>query len=341
MTATATTLAPSEERLIEEAARWFLRARSDSFTDAQRAELLAWLKAAPDHAAAMDVVSRSWSLSEQAGRSEALAPALLRARSLRDSHADGSRRRVPRWIRGTAIAGAALATVAISAVVLLSKQQTYVTPRGEQLNTILPDGTRVRLDAATRLAVRYGVFSREVRLVSGEAEFDVGHGRWTNRAWRPFRVAVGSMQVWDKGTRFTVRRRGEALRVVLVQGGVELHDPAARTVRARLRPGEAADLTPDGRVTVSPVDLTSALAWQRGELALRATTLASALAEFSARTATSFDIDPAIGAKRISGVYRLNDPVGFLNAVATLYPMRWREVGPGHFEIRTAAPSRR
>lgn len=335
------TLAPSEERVLEEATRWFVRARSDSLSEPQRAELLAWLKAAPEHAAAMDVVSRSWTMSEQAGRSDVLAPALLRARSLRDSHGARARGRARIWLRGAAFAGAALATAAAATFTLLSNQQTYATPRGEQLNTVLPDGTRVRLDAATRLEVRYGVFSREVRLVRGEAEFDVGHGRWMTQAWRPFRVAAGPLQVWDKGTRFTVRCRDEALRVVLVQGAVELHDPASRTVRARLRPGEAAELAPDGQLTVSPVDLTSALAWQRGELVLRGATLASALAEFGARTPTSFDVDPAIGARPISGVYHVNDPVGFLNAVSTLYPMTWREVGPGRFEIRSAAAAHR
>ena len=179
------TLAPSEERVLEEATRWFVRARSDSLSEPQRAELLAWLKAAPEHAAAMDVVSRSWTMSEQAGRSDVLAPALLRARSLRDSHGARARGRARIWFRGAAFAGAALATAAAATFILLSNQQTYATPRGEQLNTVLPDGTRVRLDSATRLEVRYGVFSREVRLVRGEAEFDVGHGRWMTQAWRP------------------------------------------------------------------------------------------------------------------------------------------------------------
>lgn len=337
--APVSTLAPSEELLLEEATRWFVRARSGDISQAERQDLLAWLKAAPQHAAAMDIVSRSWTVSEQAGRSYTLAPALMRARSLCDSHAARSRGWARTWLRSAAFAGVALTAAAVTTVTLLSNQQTYATPRGEQLNALLPDGTRVRLDAATRLEVRYGVFSREVRLVSGEAEFDVGHGRWTTQAWRPFRVAAGPIQVWDKGTRFTVRRRHEALRVVLVQGAVELRDPAARTVRARLQPGEAAELTPDGGLTVSPVDLTSALAWQRGELALRGATLASALAEFGARMPISFDVDPTIGAKPISGVYHVNDPVGFLNAVSTLYPMNWREVGPGRFEIRAAAAS--
>jgi transmembrane sensor len=333
-------LSQSEERTLEEATRWFVRARTDGLSGSQRDELLAWLQADPEHAAALDIVAGSWDASGEAARTKALAPPLLRARRLRltgvASARPRRRLRLPAaWGPAAGLAAAALATLVLSASSLLSVDKSYVTPRGEQLSAELPDGTRVKLDAATRLDVRYGLLRREARLVSGEAEFDIGHGRWAENHWRPFRLDVGSVQVWDKGTRFTVRRRGEDVRVVLIQGRVELHDAQAGALRASLVPGQAATVGPDGRVAVAPADLGAALAWRRGEVVLQETSLAEALGEFSARTPVTFAFaDPAMGEKRISGVFHINDAVGFLNAVASLYPLNWRETGPGHFEIR-------
>jgi transmembrane sensor len=343
VTATHPSLSPSEERTIEEATRWFVRARTDGLSGAQQEELLAWLRADPDHAAAMDIVTKSWEVSGEAARSKALASPLLRARRLQLTGPSSLRprrwRRPAVWGPAIGLAAAALATVVVSASSLMSTDRSYVTPRGEQLSAELPDGTRVKLDAATRLDVRYDLFRRNVRLVSGEAEFDIGHdgaGRhWRGDRWRPFRLDVGRVQVWDKGTRFTARRRGDEVRVVLIQGRVELHDPAAGLLRASLVPGQAATIGPDGRVAVAPADIAAALAWKRGEVVLQEASLAEALGEFSARTPVTFAFaDPSMGRAQISGVFHINDAVGFLNAVSSLYPMNWRETGPGHFELR-------
>ena len=46
--------------------------------------------------------------------------------------------------------------------------------------------------------------------------------------------------------------------------------------------------------------------------------------------------DPRLGDLRLSGVYRTADPVGFLNALGALYPLRWREVAPGRYELSAA-----
>jgi transmembrane sensor len=192
----------------------------------------------------------------------------------------------------------------------------------------------VRLDSGTHLAVRFTPFRRSVELEAGEAEFAIAGDRW-----RPFRVDVRGLEVWDRGTRFTVRRRQDAVRVILLQGKVELHDRASGRLRASLAPGQQATFGPDGRLELARADMLTALAWREGQLILNDATLAEALEEFRARAPVEISLaDPRLGSLRISGVYRVADPVGFLNGLGALFPVSWREVAPGRYELLGANP---
>lgn len=169
-----------EERAIHQATRWFMRSRG-GLSRQEQAELLDWLRTAPEHAAALDIVSRAWEASDEAVRSGA-GPELLRAQSLSLMGSvvrSRPRRRAPR------LAGywpaAAVAAVSLAAVVALSwssltSEMVYAAPRGEQLSAVLPDGTRVRLDSGTRLSLRFTPFRRRIELDGGEP------GRWGARS---------------------------------------------------------------------------------------------------------------------------------------------------------------
>jgi transmembrane sensor len=320
-----------EERAIEEASRWFVRAR-DGLSPQEEAELLNWLRQAPEHAAAMEMVRLAWDASDETVQRRVSGG----ARRSRGAAARTQPRRRP--ASGALPAAAAVAaSLAVAAAVgwsSLSTRVVYSAPRGEQLALALPDGTRVRLDSGTRLEVRFNPFRRRVKLDEGEAEFVIAKD-----AWRPFRVDARSVEVWDRGTQFTVRRRGSAVRVVLMQGKVELHEQGTGRLRARLSPGQQALIDEGGQVALAKADLFTALAWREGQLVLNDTSVADALAEFRLRSPVEIALaDPALGDLRVSGVFRLNDPVGFLNGLSNLYPVRWREAAPGRYEL--AGPPR-
>ena len=99
--------------------------------------------------------------------------------------------------------------------------QQYFTKTGEKRMLLLPDGTRVTLNAGTaiRLDKSFGQHTREVFL-KGEAFFDV----WSNKAL-PFTVHTTDMDVQALGTSFNVKsydndRKSET---VLIQGLVEVN----------------------------------------------------------------------------------------------------------------------
>jgi transmembrane sensor len=194
----------------------------------------------------------------------------------------GARRRAPaRWIAvGAAIAAAAAALftqltrpdtgrapVAVAAAG--SPGSVIETGIGQRDSVRLPDGTRVILAPASRLAVSatYGRGSRDVTL-RGTAWLSVRHD-----AASPFILHAGSAIVRDMGTEFTARAdEGETgqVSVAVTEGSVELRAAASTTPAVRLAAGDRGAVAPDGRVIAERGRARDEdLSWMRGQLVFR------------------------------------------------------------------------
>ncbi|WP_223151540.1 FecR family protein [Chitinophaga varians] len=146
---------------------------------------------------------------------------------------------------------------------------TIATPRGGQYQVILPDGSKVWLNAASslRFPVAFRDDSREVEL-HGEAYFEIASiaapskGGGTHK--RPFRVKAGGMAVEVLGTHFNIAGYSDeqAIRTTLTEGSVKLVKGNANTV---IRPGDQGVL--DNNATtfkVVPANVEEVLAWKNG-----------------------------------------------------------------------------
>ena len=324
----------AEDRIFDQAASWFSRSRA-GLSDQESAALLAWLKAAPEHAAAMELVASAWTESAEAAGTEALRPELLRAENLSLATAARHRSRPTMWnLRFAGGAAAFVACCALAAVawIAASSDAVYQTIRGETLSVALRDGSRVTLGSGTLIHIHIDPFHRESRLESGEAEFEVAH-----QAHRPFHVAVRDLTVRDLGTRFTIRDRAGPVRVVLVAGKVEIVTPDQPGRPTVLAPGQQALVDTQG-IQLTQANLPSVLAWREGRIVLRDTTLADALDQWRDAAPVDFDLeDPGLAQLRISGVYRATDVVAFLNGLCRVYPVAWQEKSANHFSLRNSA----
>lgn len=134
------------------------------------------------------------------------------------------------------------------------------TPRGKDFELILSDGTKVWLNADSRLNYP-SRFEGEQRVVSlqGEAFFEVAKD-----SSRPFIVQTKNFETKVLGTKFNVRSYSdEDSHVTLIDGCVDVkHLKSGST--ARLEPGDDAHFMPDGTIQTEKVDVDSYVYWKEG-----------------------------------------------------------------------------
>lgn len=153
--------------------------------------------------------------------------------------------------------------------VAASGMNTITIPRGGQYQVVLPDGSKVWLNAASSLSYP-AVFTgnkREVEL-KGEAYFEITHD-----AKKPFSVRSAGQVVKVLGTHFNISSYpAEApVKTTLLEGSIALSETGtART--HMLHPGQQATLSNAG-LTLKDVDTEESIAWKNGLFLFRNTEL--------------------------------------------------------------------
>ncbi|HAM85723.1 MAG TPA: anti-sigma factor [Butyricimonas sp.] len=139
---------------------------------------------------------------------------------------------------------------------------TLEVPRGGEYDVVLEDGTRVWLNADSRLKYPVVFPGSERRVIlEGEAYFEVA--RDTNR---PFLVETGVQSLRVLGTAFNVYAYPDEpdIYTTLVYGSVALSAGGQRHERV-LVPGEQAVYhVRNGNFTVGKVDVSQVAAWKKG-----------------------------------------------------------------------------
>lgn len=140
---------------------------------------------------------------------------------------------------------------------------TITAPAGGKYSVVLPDGSRVWLNAESSITFPTA-FSQEERSVkiSGEVYFEIAKD-----ARRPFNVQVGALQkVRVLGTHFNINayRDESNITTTLLEGSVEvLASGNARPVM--LKPGEQAALSGSGKINVrGDINTEEIVAWKNG-----------------------------------------------------------------------------
>lgn len=141
--------------------------------------------------------------------------------------------------------------------------ETLSAPAGLITESILSDGTRVCLNAGSKLEIiNYKKNERRVRL-DGEAYFDV-----TKDERRPFIVETGKISVRVLGTEFDVSGKGEEHAVVLVRGSVQVDSQTGEEpLSYRLVPGQRFSRnSSDGSGDIASVATEDYTSWINGYL---------------------------------------------------------------------------
>jgi len=203
----------------------------------------------------------------------------------------------------------------------------YQTLVGERLTVPLPDGSSVTLDTNSRIQVAYTDKERGVRLLQGQALFDVA-----KHQQRAFRVYAGDRTVTAVGTKFNVRLDGEGkaatVQVALLEGSVKVRAADAPRFlfasngEVMMTAGEVLQAETDAPVKVVTADVEKEAGWRSGVVVFASEPLESAIREMNRYTDRPIRLaDARFSASRISGAYRTGDPERFAATVAELLPL--------------------
>lgn len=323
---------------IGQAAGWCLLLSQRALTREEQSAFDDWLQADLEHREALDHAVRAWRAAEQA----ATTPEVINMRTAAlTAFREGQRRRWrPRLGRsrlGARLAAAMVVAAAVGVAAWLAlAPQVYQTGIGERRVVALSDGSKISMDAATRVSVRYRSHRRDIRLEEGRANFVVAKD-----SARPFTVSARDNRVLATGTAFTVELLPGQLRVILYEGRVRVTGPPADR---RAAPGSAqtpirADgaLTPGRELivsasqpvaTVAAVDPVRTLSWEGGQLDFVDEPLSSVVERMNRYSDEKLAVgDPGAAAVRVSGVFTAGDTAAFMEGLVGVFPVQVRDGG--------------
>ena len=305
----------SDEEVALAASGWIVR-HNRGLTAEEQDEFSSWLAADPRHGEWWAKRRQAWAefdvLTEwRPEHSAEPNPDLLAAPR-------GRRRRRLKWIVPVTLALAA--GVAVALIVLrpapAGKNVPVMAAAAGYESRALDDVTVVELNGGAEIEVQFTAAERRLRLVRGEAHFQVA-----KNPLRPFVVEAGGVAVRAVGTAFNVLLGSQAVDVLVTEGRVRV-DPPAAAAAARVAP----DVSAGQRVVVSltggaaPIitavsdeEIARRLAWQPRLLDFSATPLAEVAAEFNRRNRTQLVLaDPALRAMPIVASFRYDNLDGFV-----------------------------
>lgn len=211
-----------------------------------------------------------------------------------------------------------------------------IIPYGKTSEVILPDGTKVILNAGSRLAYPdlFAGNSREVYL-NGEAYFEVKHD-----SQHPFVVLVNDLRIKDLGTRFNVSAYSSDSRIetVLTEGklSIKRNNSGLFNFPTEIVPGQLASFNKQsGQISVKKVDVDDYVLWTQGLMRFETVELSRIIKKIERYYNIRFEYtDAMIGTIRISGKLELKeDRKEVLERIARTASVKIIEKGDNFYEI--------
>ena len=328
---------PIEKKASREATDWSILLKDDAENEELRRDFEAWLahssvnasawRALQQASQAMDtatpVFSDRWKpfLAEARGEASSSGEDVSRWKSkralqstpgLRSPSVRHKRRRSALRLGGIAVAASLLAVLA-GPDLLLDLRADYTTGKAEIRTIDLPDDSRITLAPESALDIAYTPGERGIRLLAGEAFFEVAPN-----GERPFRAAADSIEVTVLATGFGLRRSEDGAEVAVEHGRVRVdHADVSTPFAETLTAGEAVQVGWAGGAERSDAPIDQIAAWRRSQLVARDEPFGAVVDELRRYYGGRIILmDEELARRPVTGVYNLADPVAALRAIA-------------------------
>lgn len=304
-----------------QAASWLVRRdRGLSATEQQAFE--AWRDTSTRHRVEWLRLEAAWSKADRL--------AALKSDPVMTGRRSSDRPRRASWVAKANRAGPvvqAMAALSACAALLIGGHSVSTQVWGSPLSTPvggrtvepLADGSRVEINTDTRIRVSVNGLRRKVWIDQGEAYFDIAPD-----TSRPFIIQAGERQIVVVGTRFSVYRDHDDVRVRVTEGLVDVKADAGRVVvRARAGDEVKADGVSLTRVYRGQEALEDDMSWRTGRLVFQNATLAEVATQFNRYNTRKLTVvDSDVASIRVGGAYSATNVSGFADLLRDSYDLR-------------------
>lgn len=337
---------PDQNAIEAEACAWIAQLDGDTRpSEEDVAALREWINRSPLHRAELERLSDLW------GDLNILTKLAVPLRRVAPEPASRGVNRLFTTPVGVGVLAASL-VIGVAVVLLYLGQAdnavridaVYSTEVGQQHQVTLPDGSSIELNTDTQLAIDFDRSRRKIRLLRGEAYFDVAHD-----SKRPFVVYAGTGRVRAVGTAFSVKIKARTVDVTVTDGRIELasvksHEsriPESEANLAVLEAGQSAQLNGSiNRVaTVEKAAIARKLSWRDGILVFSGESLGYVVEEVSRYTAIDIQFsDPALREVPIGGYFRVGETEALFDALESSFGIEVVRVGDSTVRLSPTNP---
>ena len=299
---------PRERQALRDASQWFARMGASPDNPDIQAQWLAWHHEHPSHQWAWERLNL---LQSQMGA----VPRPLAYRVL-----DKVTRQAPGVDRRTLLKGLLLG-VGLGAVGWGGYRESGIwladrrTATGERRSEILADGTRLTLDTASAVDLRFNAATRLLILRAGAIHLATGSDP------RPLIVRSAEGDMRALGTRFSVRQENRQTRLDVFEHAVAVRPRQTTGAEQVIQAGHSVHFS-DTRLTTTDASSSEAENWTRGRLVVDGWRLDRLLAELQRYRSGYLGCAAEIGHLKVSGSYPLDDIDMALGVIARALPVR-------------------
>ncbi len=142
------------------------------------------------------------------------------------------------------------------------EENILTTPRGGQYQLVLPDGTKVWLNAASSITYPTAFIGKERRVtITGEVYFEVIHNER-----QPFSVTANGTEIQDIGTQFNINAYADesGIKTTLLKGSVRLIENKNKIILKPVQQGITGIQGNNQIQVTSDIDIEKIMAWKNG-----------------------------------------------------------------------------
>ena len=320
---------------IKQQARTWVRCLNRGLTDSEKPQLIAWLNQNPLHHQAIYKTSSVFDNINELNELNGIFP-LEKSNRLNNLSAKSIFLMIALLCIFTIFVGKSIATFSVFPTD--TKAISYQTNIGEQNEISLSDGSKISLNTHSKIIVNYSDNYRKIKLVYGEAQFDVAPDKA-----RPFTVNTGNKSFTALGTVFNIQKNNELdLELFVSEGKVLVSNELSSNKLADLivvesQKHDSTMITTDGEKTIienkipqqtfklSNAEVEQELSWHQGMLIFKGETLKEALSEVSRYTKIQFEIaNDEVSNIKIAGYFKAGDINGLLESLANNFNIKYK-----------------